>query len=96
MKTNESHHNPRSQPNPRKIQKTLVRRTISAVFSHFFLGLGWPWVAKFVGFICYFYVFRRVERYIKVAIQMARDHARLTSDGDTQLTYVQKNKKRQL
>ena len=41
-------------PNPRKQYLLLGKSGRSITFNLYFLGLGWPWVGEFVGFIVIF------------------------------------------
>ena len=50
----------KTDPNARKKTKIAVGKKVGPkmpLFDRFFLGLGWPWVGKFVGFIkiCMFF-----------------------------------------
>ena len=41
----------KTNPNPRKIYMLWEKVALNATFNLFFLGLGWPWVGEFDGFI---------------------------------------------
>ena len=49
MKTTNA--SPKQTTQPKKIQNIFCQKYQLGRFQLFFLGLGWPWVAKFVGSI---------------------------------------------
>ena len=48
-----------TDPNPRKIIYCRKKWPKRHFLTYFFLGLGWPWVGEFVGFIIMFIMFSK-------------------------------------
>ena len=55
----------KNQSQPTKNYWLWEKTSPNATFNLFFLGLGWPWVGEFVGFIMRFTCFPTQQNWVK-------------------------------